>query len=139
MKKLSIVLLISVMSFVLFSCGSSEDEPTAALTFDTKGGYTAEVLTDCPLDYATATATTIKKLVPNSDTSKLAPQDCQVTEYSDGMKEIYFGNITVDGNEFGGTIYLTFSDDDQFQAHYLQVANKEYLNDGIDLTKYDEK
>ena len=136
MKRLLLMTVIALMTICLCACGSDEESET--ISFETKGGYTGEVLTECPLDVATAASSAISQLVPGSDTSKMATQNFMATKYDNGMYEVSFQGVVIDGNEFGGEAYLEL-DGDKSSTHYLQVANEEYLNDGIDLSEYNEK
>ena len=136
MKKL-ILLLIVIVAFAFAGCGSSS-EPEPAVEYDTAGGFHAEVYEDCPVEYASAASSAIPQIVPGADTSEMAPQNFIITKYDNGMSSMSFQKVKMDGHEFGGEIYLELDGDD-YKVHYLQIANKEYLNDGIDLSQYDEK
>lgn len=139
MKKFSIVLIVFAVVLLLAGCGSDAPEPS--VEYDTAGGYHAEVFKDCPVDYAAAISGAISKIVHDSDTSDLAPQDCTITYYDNGMARIVFSNVSIGGIACGGEAYMEFKDDTRkdYSVHYLQIANKEYVNDGIDLSQYDEQ
>lgn len=138
MKRICITLAAIVLLFALSACGS-DPGPSSNVEYDTVGGFHAVVSEECPSDYAAAAAGSIAKLVPGSDTSQLSPKDFIITEYDNGMASLSFQNVIVDGNVAGGEIYLEFTDDghNDYKTHYLQVANKEYLNDGINLADYE--
>ena len=131
MKK--IIILLFVVTLFLAGCGSSD----ASVEYDTAGGFHAKVFEDCPTDYAAAAADAIQKAAPGADTSSMAPQDFILTEYDNGIASLSFQNATINGKPFGGEIYMEM-DGNNYKVHYLQIANKEYINDGIDLSAYDK-
>ena len=128
------------MILIFAGCGS-DPEPSSSVEYDTVGGFHATVSEDCPADYAAAASGSIKQLVPGSNTDGMSTKDFIITQYDNGMASLSFQNVEIDGQKYGGEIYLEFTDDDHnnYKTHYLQIANKEYLSDGINLADYEMK
>lgn len=136
MKK---VIAVFLLAMVLVGCGSSGSEEKKAdnlsYEFTTAGGLECKIYDGAPNDVTAAVMKTISEVVEDADASGMNPKDLVYYEYSDGMLEVYFPEVIVGEYEYGGECYLEFKDDahKEFSVHYLQIANQEYINDGIDI------
>lgn len=137
MKKIICILLTVAFAVSLAACGGSS-EPEPSYEFDAANGVHCKVYSECTISELTAVNKAIEAKVPDADVSSLSTSKCTIERFDDGLRRLIFMDLKVGDYEFGGECFFEFNDEDEesYSVHYLQVANQEYINDGIDLDAY---
>lgn len=137
MKRIICILLVLVFAFSAVACGGSS-EPEPSYEYTAENGVNCKVYSSCTISELTAVNKAIEAKVPDADVSSLSTSKCTIERFDDGLRRLIFSNLKVGDYEFGGECFFEFNDEDErsYSVHYLQVANQEYINDGIDLDAY---